>query len=374
MTAPVWLIAEREIRTYVATASFWIALAIGPLVAAGALALSGNPAPQPTLITVETGNAALARSATAALVEAGRLEGRHFQFGAGGTRLQLTKNADGAIATNFANDFPLSREGRALVVRALAWDLMHPSVSASVVDETKEPAPAARMSLTALSGFVLMMMLWLTLTGSLGMLLQSVVRERANRALECLLAAAAPRDIMFGKLIGIGAISFAILGAWMGSVAALSALFPAAGGVVPIVLSSLAAPLVLIRAVIIYALGYAFYGSVTIALGAIARDTAAAQNLSRPMFVVLLAAFFMALFATASGPSQLASWLVFVPPFTPFLLLLQTPDSMSFVAQAIALGLVMLSAVFVSGFAVSRLAIAPARVSFIKMLRAPFYG
>ena len=27
MTAPVWLIAEREFRTYVATASFWIALA-----------------------------------------------------------------------------------------------------------------------------------------------------------------------------------------------------------------------------------------------------------------------------------------------------------------------------------------------------------
>ncbi len=46
----------------------------------------------------------------------------------------------------------------------------------------------------------------------------------------------------------------------------------------------------------------------------VARDTAAAQNLSRPMFAVLLAAFFAALAAARGGGGQLA-WLVYVAPF-----------------------------------------------------------
>jgi ABC-2 type transport system permease protein len=374
MTAPAWLIAEREIRTYVATASFWIALAIGPLIAAGALALSSATAPPPTLVTVVTDNLALAQSAKAAIVEVARMEGRHIAFSAAGARLRLSKKAGGIIATDFASDFPLSREGRALVDRALAWDLLHPTIGASsgVVDETKEPV--AKVDISRLSGFILMMMLWLTLTGSLGMLLQSVVRERANRALECLLAAATPRDIMFGKLLGIGLISFAILGVWLGSIAAFASLFSSGGGFVPILLSALSAPAVFIRAVVIYALGYAFYGSLTIALGAIARDSAAAQNLSRPMFVVLLAAFFVALFSVTTGQTGLASWLVYLPPFAPFLLLLQSSDSMPVSAQLLSLALVLVSAIAVSGFAISRLSIAPRNDGFLKMMRAPFYG
>ena len=35
--SPILLIAEREFRTYVATLSFWLSLAIAPLAAATAL-------------------------------------------------------------------------------------------------------------------------------------------------------------------------------------------------------------------------------------------------------------------------------------------------------------------------------------------------
>ena len=125
---------------------------------------------------------------------------------------------------------------------------------------------------------------------------------------------------------------------------------------------------------VIYALGYAFYGSLTIALGAIARDSAAAQNLSRPMFVVLLAAFFVALFSVTTGQTGLASWLVYLPPFAPFLLLLQSSDSMPVSAQLLSLALVLVSAIAVSGFAISRLSIAPRNDGFLKMMRAPFYS
>ena len=65
MTAPVWLIAEREIRTYVATVSFWVALAIGPLAGGAVLLLSGAPA-GPLPITIRADNAQLARPTAAA--------------------------------------------------------------------------------------------------------------------------------------------------------------------------------------------------------------------------------------------------------------------------------------------------------------------
>ena len=73
---------------------------------------------------------------------------------------------------------------------------------------------------------------------------------------------------------------------------------------------------------LIYLAAFAFYGLTTVAIGARARDNADAQNLARPMFGVLLAVFFTAL-ALAGGGAHNLAWLVFIPPFTPFVLLTQ---------------------------------------------------
>ena len=368
MTAPAWLIAEREIRTYVATASFWVALAIGPIVAGGALLLANAQTP-PTVVSVVSEDSSLVEDARAALVETAALEGRHLRFRPDGAAVHIGRDATGVVTLRFADGFPLSPEGRAFVARTMERDLALLAANATpqVADVTKLSGPANSVNPSALSGFVLMMMLWLTLTGSLGMLLQSVVRERANRALESLLAAATPNDIMIGKLVGVGAISFALLIAWFGSVAAYACLFSLGSGLLATVFSTLVAPLTLARATLIYVLGYAFYGSLTISLGAIARDSAAAQNLSRPMFVMLLAAFFVSLFsASARG---LPSWLLLLPPFAPFLLLLKASAAVPFATQAASLCLLLLSAICAARFAASRLRIAPQDPGFLASLR-----
>lgn len=93
MTSPVWLIAEREFRTYVATLSFWVALAVGPLAAGGGLMLAQNiqhPV-QPTAIKIVSQNSTLTHDTEAALREAARLEGRRLAFGDSGH--SLTVNA-----------------------------------------------------------------------------------------------------------------------------------------------------------------------------------------------------------------------------------------------------------------------------------------
>jgi len=70
------------------------------------------------------------------------------------------------------------------------------------------------------------------------------------------------------------------------------------------------------------------------------------------MFAVLLAAFFAAI-ASISGGSHLG-WLLFVPPFSPFLLLLRAPETLSPMSQILAVGLTVLATSAAGWFAVSR--------------------
>ena len=341
--APVWLIAERELRTYLATASFWIALAIGPLLMAGVLALAsaGARASAPIVVSVSASDSAA--------------EGRRLRiaYGKGAPSLFLARLGDGSVDVRFSEGFPLSPAGKALTAGALERARMlqelqlagmtAPAVRAARVRLAATPSVAKAGDPTAPSRFALVMALWLILTGSLGMLLQAVVRERANRALESLLAAARPWEIVGGKLMGVGAVSGLVLVAWLGSAVALAWFGPGGTGVVQVMTMGLGSVAVLARAGLIYGLAFAFYGSVTVSLGAIARDAAAAQNLSRPMFAVLLAAFFAVLF-TGLGAAPAIPWLLYLPPLTPFMLLLSPPGALAPPIEAAAFASLAVSA------------------------------
>ena len=365
MTAPVWLIAEREFRAYAATASFWVALAIGPIAMAVVLVLIATTAKPaaPAAVAVHADDPRLAASVQAAVLEAAGMEDRRYRIVStpGVASVSVSTAPDGAVEALFSANFPLSKVGRRLVARTLERD----AALARLKSGAAAPAPVAVRDLAVapppakfdrgtMSRFSLVMMLWLTLTGSLGMLLQAVVRERTNRALESLLAAAQPWQIVFGKLLGVGAVSLLVLAAWLGSTALLAPLTPSAGGFAGTLIRGLADPVLLLRAGVIYVAAFAFYGLVTVAVGAAARDTAAAQNLSRPMFGVLLAAFFATLAAVSGGPGQLA-WLVYAPPFAPFMLLLEPPGTYSLWTELLALGLMAAGTLVACRFAIAGL-------------------
>jgi ABC-type Na+ efflux pump permease subunit len=318
VSSRIWLIAGREFRAYAMTTSFWVALFIGPLLmAAGLLATANGHAaprtPQPVALT-------------------------------------LTPDVAGGASVEFGPGFPLSAAGRAQVLAVLERDgaVRGPvRLAPDVPKKTADPE--------ALRRFAMVMMLWMTLIGSLGMLLQAVVRERSNRALESLLAAAQPVEIVFGKLLGVGAVSLLVMASWLGASAALGALAPASGGAVAELLQGFTRPALLAQGASVYVLAFAFYGFTTIAVGALARDNADAQNMARPMFAVLLAVFFTSM-ASALGAHGL-SWLVYLPPFTPFMLLMQ-PQPAGVVLLSLA---ALAAAAMLSGWwAVRSLRLSPA--------------
>jgi ABC-2 type transport system permease protein len=373
VTPPFLLLAEREFRAYVATLSFWLALAVGPIamaVVVAVLAAAGRPAP-PLPISIDARSVSAWRSAAAALDEAAKLEDRRVRIlppgdESGAVRLTVLADGQGGVAIDGA-PLPLSAMGRALLARTLERDaalarLGAPPQPAAAPAAAAGPHADPHAAGSAAARFGLVMSLWLTLTGSLGMLLQAVVRERANNALESLLATASPTDIIAGKVLGVGAVSMLVLAAWLGGGALLAPLAPSANGLGAALVQELSSPAALIRAALIYLLAYGFYSLVTVAIAAGARDSAQAQNLSRPMFAVLLAAFFAALFASV-GTGKTLGWLLFVPPFAPFMLLLA--PSVSWSQYALAIGLLAVSTLAAGKLAAERLSLtsvrAPAR-------------
>jgi ABC-2 type transport system permease protein len=337
------LIAGREFKAYVATLTFWAALVIGPLLTLGAAGVmsQAREAPEPLRVALSSPDPELRAASARALEVAADAIGRPLALdSAGPTRLQVRNTASGPHA-----DFdgaPLPPPARAVFVadleRRLTLDLAARAGAPADalgrrVTVRQAEAQLSRAGAETFARFILVFILWLTLAGSLGMLLQAVARERANRALDILLSAARPGEIVFGKLLGVGAVSLLVLGAWMGSAAALALAAGPAAGPLGVVLAALAKPALLAQALVAYGLAYAIYGSVTIALGAAAGDVASAQNLSRPMFGVLLIAFFTAL-SSAMGARDALDWAIWIPPLTPFMWLLDSPRAPSFWGEA----------------------------------------
>lgn len=348
MIGRVVTIAEREFRVYVETASFWVALLLAPvlMIAAAAaplaLARSGAVEPQaPAAVTVSV--AAEADPALRRAVERAALaaEGA-FAVQAPGSLADLTVRpaeagavvAGGAEADRFSALLTeeLRTDARA---RALAEAGVDPALAESaaaarpsaVVERT--PAPGGIEGPRLKPGLVLAVLLWMVLVGALGMLMQSVVRERANKSLDALMAAARPAEIAAGKLAGVGAVSLVVLVAWLAGCAVAAALAGAGGGSgataqLAGALQPLARPGPLLIAAVAFVLSFLTYGAVIVVLGAAARDFPAANNLSRPVFGVLLVVFFVVL-AFGTG-AQAPDWALFAPPLTPFVMMLEAPE------------------------------------------------
>jgi ABC-2 type transport system permease protein len=361
-----WLIADREFRAYVGTASFWAALIVAPFLMVVILATTRSaPHPPRAPVRIFATNPALSNSAAVALADAAIADGRPIvvlQPGQAGvaTRVDVSAGTDGGVQMRLSGPLRLSTAARALWLRTMELDSLRQHLGVRLAPAVLIVAPtrADANAIGALGRIATVVMLWLTLTGSLGMLLQAVVRERGNRSLEGLLAAASATEVVLGKLVGVGAVSALVLIAWLASAAVLAPLTATSGNLASVLLRGIADPASLARASAIYVMAFAFYGLVTIALGARARDSAAAQNLARPMFGILLAVFFVAL-ATSVGVGEELAWLKYAAPFTPFMLLLEPPAQGFSLADGAALALFALATAIAGAMAVSGLKLNP---------------
>ena len=134
-----------------------------------------------------------------------------------------------------------------------------------------------------LFAFAAGMLLVVSVLTAAGYLLQGLSEEKENRIMEVLLSSLRPEQLMFGKLLGLGAAGLLQMAVWTASlVAFLLALNQIVD--VPVELSAPSLDAVIV-ALAYFLLGYAFLGTIQAALGVVTTNQKEANNIA--VFVVL---------------------------------------------------------------------------------------
>uniref|UniRef100_UPI002FCC4ABF ABC transporter permease n=1 Tax=Phenylobacterium sp. TaxID=1871053 RepID=UPI002FCC4ABF len=268
----LWLIALREITAYASVPSFWVALLLGPALmlatslVGAAMAGAGPSAPPPAQsVLLRAEDPALRATALAAIETVNGLGRSKLAVQAVGSDPPADTIIDISGAQVVVRGQALSDVASAILRRDLTATLQQRALrEAGVADAALNAARAVRVDVAwikpaptatgsqvgpQVGRFAIVMLLWMNLIGALGMLLQAIVRERSNRALDSLLASARSSEIIFGKLLGVGVLSVFVLAAWLaaGAAVAASPLGGLGGGLQTLLLAAFRSPATLVQ-------------------------------------------------------------------------------------------------------------------------------
>ncbi len=315
----VWLIAQHEIRTTLGKRSFWFTTFIFPLfilaMTFGSQLLSerlvsappegGNGAagaPPPAVGYVD--EAGLIRRTPPDMPEGWVIaypsEGAARQALAAGTiaryyRIPADFLATGDITLVEQSYTPLASIDRRDAVRALLYYNLVGDVARSEL--VQDPLPNVRLqslqpqaqvggdglAFAVPYATVFIMFFVLTLTSTY--MLRSVTTEKETRMVEVLLTSLRPRDLMLGKVLGLGAVGLLQMAIWAGgALAALRQRLAAIPRGVDATAFSLP-PGFLWWVLAYFLLGYVLFSSILAALGALAPTAREANQFT---FLVLL--------------------------------------------------------------------------------------
>jgi ABC-2 type transport system permease protein len=176
--------------------------------------------------------------------------------------------------------------------------------------------------------------------------LTGVVEEKQSRVVEVVLATVRARDLLMGKVLGIGILGLVQLVVFV--VAALGAAVWTDRFVLPETTPGAIALLV-----VWFVLGYALYSTALGFLGALASRLEEASNASTPVTMIAMISYFVAIFAVINDPSGLVAQVAtYVPPSAPFVVPLRAAfDAISGVEVAISIVVTVVAiwALFVVG-------------------------
>jgi ABC-2 type transport system permease protein len=140
-----------------------------------------------------------------------------------------------------------------------------------------------------------------------------VVEEKSTRVIELLLSAITPRQLLAGKVIGIGVLGISqllVIGLVGAIIGAATGQLDVTGDVVSAVAVVLAW----------FVLGFALYSCAFAVAGALVPRQEEVQSVTAPLTVLIVASFFLSFGALDDPDSSLAKVLSFVPPSAPMVM------------------------------------------------------
>ena len=157
------------------------------------------------------------------------------------------------------------------------------SVATIELSESGAPVEAESDGADFLFSFGAGMLLIVSVLTAAGYLLQGLSEEKENRIMEVLLSSLKPEQLMFGKLLGLGAAGLLQMTIWTSSLVVFLLVLNRVVDV-PVELSAPSAEAVAV-ALAYFLLGYAFLGTIQAALGVVTTSQKEANNIAA--FVVL---------------------------------------------------------------------------------------
>jgi len=125
--------------------------------------------------------------------------------------------------------------------------------------------------------YFLGILLVMTIFVTSGYLLQGVAKEKTSRVMEIILSSVTARELLAGKVLGLGALGLTQIVIWLGSSVALSG---GSAGLLGIALPFMVRPQVLVLGVVYYILGFLVYAVLMGGVGALGTTQQESQQLA----------------------------------------------------------------------------------------------
>lgn len=340
MSRAVWLVARREVRSRLRTRSFSVGTVVSALVLLGfvlmqstvfdrdprdTIGLAGQAIAVADQLTDEAGQVGReVRTVQVTDLAAGRAQV------ADGSLDALVSGAPAALNVMVAHGLDDELRGvlnglvRQQVLRGQLAALEDPT--GLDVDDLLRTVSAAHVTVDVLSpgadqsssrlamALVVVALLYLALLFYGTLVAQGVVEEKSSRVVEFLLAAVRPRQLLAGKVVGLGLVGLVQL--------ALVGVVGLVAGLVTAVLPSFWAALTALAwGLLWYALGFLLYATVFAAAGALVSRQEDVPSVLMPVTAVLVVAFVFGFAVLSRDPTGVASTVLsLVPPLSPILM------------------------------------------------------
>lgn len=197
---------------------------------------------------------------------------------------------------------------------------------------------------------IMVALYFITFQSSSQMLLRSISQEKENRTIELLLASVRPRQLLMGKILGLGIAGLMQAASW---VAAIFVAVRSNGEVLNLVEGFSFPADILIWGIVLFAMGYMMYGALIAGVGVMVPNMKEAGQAQFVVMTPLLIAYLVGLLAPMSGATDraLPVALSYFPLTSPILMMMRvTTGEAAAWEVAVAAALILATALlFVRG-------------------------
>lgn len=172
---------------------------------------------------------------------------------------------------------------------------------------------AAEQGQRMVVGIFVAALLYIALAGYGSFVATGIVEEKANRIVEILLATVRPRQLLFGKVVGIGLVGFIQL-VIVGAVALVTVMRTRAINVPTVGVTAV------LGGLLWFVLGFAFFALIYAAAGSMVSRQEDVAAVTAPIGILIIGTYFVFFWVEANPSNPIGIALSLLPPFAPVLM------------------------------------------------------